>query len=77
MLFVLMLHFFINKVDNCEFLFHAWYLDQTNLVEDSYEVDKTLDIIQKIGLRLGIELNICKAEIRGENRLSRAMLYQA
>jgi len=64
LLFALVLHPLIHQVrDSYKLLLHAWYLDDGNLVGDSEEVAKALDIIQVVGPELGLELNIRKTEI--------------
>jgi len=64
LLFALILHPLIHQVrDSYKLLLHAWYLDDGNLVGDSEEVAKALDIIRVVGPELGLELNIRKTEI--------------
>jgi len=64
LLFALVLHPLIHQIiDSCEFLLHAWYLDDGTLVVDSEEVAKALDIIRVFEPKLGLELNIRKTEI--------------
>jgi hypothetical protein len=62
--FALVLHPLIHKIrDNCKLLFHAWYLDDGTIIGNSEEVAKSLDIIRKVGLGLGLHLNIRKTKI--------------
>lgn len=61
-----MLHPLIHWIkDNFKFLLHVRYLNDMNIIGDSKEVAKVLDIIQETGLRLDLKLNICKIEIFG------------
>ncbi|GJY68723.1 putative reverse transcriptase domain-containing protein [Tanacetum coccineum] len=63
LLFALVLHPLIHRIrDCCQLLFHAWYLEDGTITEDTKEVAKAIDIIRAEGPRLGLKLNIKKAE---------------
>ncbi|MCI41849.1 hypothetical protein A2U01_0063083, partial [Trifolium medium] len=64
LLFALVLHPLIHNIrDNCKLLFHAWYLDDGTIIEESEEVAKSLNVIRETGPRLGLHLNIRKTYI--------------
>ncbi|GJV30569.1 putative reverse transcriptase domain-containing protein [Tanacetum coccineum] len=64
LLFALVLHPLIHRIrDCCQLLFHAWYLEDGTIIEDTKEVAKAIYIIRAERPRLGLKLNIKKTEV--------------